>query len=357
MHSSFRKKLTAWYNPDARNLPWKKTGDAYKIWLSEIILQQTRVEQGTPYYIAFVKKYPTIKKLADAPLDEVLKLWEGLGYYSRARNLHAAAKQVMEQHQGKFPETHEELLQLKGIGHYTAAAIASFAYNLPHAVLDGNVYRVLARVFGIEIPIDSTEGKKQFEKLAARLLDKKDPARYNQAIMDFGSLVCKPKIPLCNQCPFSSDCKALELNKISLLPLKAKRLIKTERYFHYFVLYDSKYIYLKQRTEKDIWKGLYELPMVEKVDSRQSIVDRNYLIKNLQIPSLGLWTMARQAKKFTYRQVLSHQHINGNFYEIKTNKLPKMGKSYLKISKSLILNYAFPKIVRTYLQDRLNFLS
>ena len=201
---SFSKKLLEWYNPTSRNLPWKQTNDAYKIWLSEIILQQTRVEQGTPYYLAFIKKYPTVKKLANAPLDDVLKLWEGLGYYSRARNLHVAAQQILEIHQGKFPETYAEIVALKGIGNYTAAAIASFAYNLPHAVVDGNVFRVLSRVFGIETPIDSTEGKKQFAQLAQQLLDKKKPSIHNQAIMDFGALVCKPQNPLCEQCPFRS---------------------------------------------------------------------------------------------------------------------------------------------------------
>ncbi len=346
---SFSKKLLEWHNPANRDLPWKKTNDAYKIWLSEIILQQTRVEQGTPYYLAFIRQYPTVKKLASAPLDDVLKLWEGLGYYSRARNLHFAAQQVMQTHKGKFPTTHAEILQLKGIGNYTAAAIASFAYNLPHAVLDGNVFRVLSRVFGIETPIDSTDGKKQFEQLAQQLLDKKNPSTYNQAIMDFGALVCKPQNPLCVQCPFSSECKALELNKISLLPIKAKKLIKSERHFHYFVLYDNKNIYIKQRNENDIWKGLFEFP-VEEADSRWSTVNSQILKKinhRLSTKNYG----------HSYKQTLSHQYINGYFYEIRLNKLPKMEKLYLKVPKTEILNFAFPKIVRTYLQARLNYLT
>ncbi len=346
---SFSKKLLEWYNPASRNLPWKQTNDAYKIWLSEIILQQTRVEQGTPYYLAFVKKYPTVKKLAAAPLDDVLKLWEGLGYYSRARNLHIAAQQVMEEHNGKFPETHAEILQLKGIGNYTAAAIASFAYNLPHAVLDGNVFRVLSRVFGIETPIDSTEGKKQFEQLAQQLLDKKNPSTYNQAIMDFGALVCKPQNPLCEQCPFSSECKALETDSIGSLPVKAKKLIKSERHFHYFVLHDGQHIFIRQRSAKDIWKGLFEFPM-EEADSQWSITNSQILKKfnrHLSSENHGL----------SYRQTLSHQYINGHFHEIKLERLPTHDKSYLRISKNTILNYAFPKIIRSYLEDRLNFLS
>ena len=346
---SFSKKLLEWYNPTSRNLPWKQTNDAYKIWLSEIILQQTRVEQGTPYYLAFIKKYPTVKKLANAPLDDVLKLWEGLGYYSRARNLHVAAQQILEIHQGKFPETYAEIVALKGIGNYTAAAVASFAYNLPHAVVDGNVFRVLSRVFGIETPIDSTEGKKQFAQLAQQLLVKKKPSIHNQAIMDFGALVCKPQNPLCEQCPFSSECKALELNKINILPIKAKKLIKSERHFHYFVLFDSKNIYIKQRTENDIWKGLFEFPVEEAV-GQWSMVNSKFLQKiNYRLSSID--------HRLSYKQTLSHQYINGHFYEIRLSKLPKLEKSYLKIEKKNILNFAFPKIIRSYLEDRLNFLT
>lgn len=342
---SFSKKLLEWYNPTTRSLPWKKTKDAYKIWLSEIILQQTRVEQGTPYYLAFAKQYPSVKKLANAPLDEVLKLWEGLGYYSRARNLHTAAQQVMQLHKGKFPSTYTEILQLKGIGNYTAAAIASFAFNLPHAVLDGNVFRVLSRIFGIETPIDSTTGKKKFEILANQLLEKKNPAIYNQAIMDFGALVCKPKNPLCTECPYSTDCKALELNKINLLPVKAKKIVKTERHFHYFVFYDDKHIFIRQRTDNDIWKGLFEFPMEEPSNSiNGELLFRKSLLGDLEVP-------------LVYKQTLSHQHIKANFHEIKLSKLPNAKKSYLKIKKNDVLKYAFPKIVRDYLEDRLNFLT
>jgi A/G-specific adenine glycosylase len=347
---SFSKKLAEWYDPTSRNLPWKKTNDAYKIWLSEIILQQTRVEQGTPYYLAFVKQYPTVKKLANAPLDDVLKLWEGLGYYSRARNLHAAAKQIVLVHKGKFPATHTEILQLKGIGNYTAAAIASFAYNLPHAVVDGNVYRVLSRVFDIEIPVDSTKGKVVFQQLADDLLDKKNPSVYNQAIMDFGALICKPQQPLCMQCPFSSECKALALNKIALLPVKSKKIIKTERHFHYFVLFDSVHIYLNQRAENDIWNGLFEFPKDEKTNDEWTIGEST-LLKSIN------YQASKINKPVIYRQTLSHQYINGYFYEFKLKTLPKLNNSYLKIKKSEILNYAFPKIIRSYLENRLNFIS
>lgn len=346
---SFSQKLSEWYDPGTRNLPWKKTKDAYKIWLSEIILQQTRVEQGTPYYLAFIKKYPTVSKLASAPLDEVLKLWEGLGYYSRARNLHSAASQIVHEHKGKFPSNYQAILDLKGIGKYTAAAIASFAYGLPYAVVDGNVYRVLSRVFGIETPIDTTQGKQQFEALAEKLLDRKNPALHNQALMDFGALICKPQQPLCGQCPFSSECRALASDAISLLPVKSKKLLKKDRHFHYFVLHDAKNIFIRQRTEKDIWKGLFEFPM-EEADSQWSIANSQILKKithRLSSKNYGL----------SYRQTLSHQHINAYFYEIRLDKLPKPDESYLRIAKKSIFEYAYPKIIRSYLADRLNFLS
>lgn len=351
--TAFTRKLLEWYNPHSRKLPWKQTDDAYKIWLSEIILQQTRVEQGIPYYYAFIENFPTVRHLAAASLDDVLKLWEGLGYYSRARNLHTAAKQIVNQHDGIFPKTYLGILQLKGIGNYTAAAIASFAYHIPYAVLDGNVYRVLSRVFGIETPIDTTEGKKQFEQLAQKLLDKKNPAIYNQAIMDFGSLMCKPKQPLCRQCPFSSECKALERNKINLLPVKSKKLIKRTRYFYFLVLYDATNIFIRQRTNNDIWKGLYEFPAIENTYPDINPAEVTLALKKQKI---AIDTFALPAH-FLYKQTLSHQHINGYFYEIRLKRLPHVKNDWICIPKSAISEYAFPKIIRAYLQDRLLFLS
>ena len=353
---SFSKILLEWHNPSARNLPWKNTNDAYKIWLSEIILQQTRVEQGTPYYLAFIKKYPTVKKLAAAPLDDVLKLWEGLGYYSRARNLHSAAKQIVELHNGKFPATYTEIIELKGIGNYTAAAIASFAYDLPYAVVDGNVFRVLSRVFGIETPIDTTQGKKQFEELANKLLDKKNAAIYNQAIMDFGALVCKPQQPLCSQCPYSSVCKALTNNIIDKLPVKSKKIIKTTRHFHFFVLIGSDEILLQQRTAQDIWKGLFSFPFIEtnflNKKNRNLFFDEHFSFLN------KYWK--DKITPYHYRQSLSHQNIQGNFYEIRIKDIEWRkikSESYKIIRKNDIKNYAFPKLIRDYLKDRFNYLS
>lgn len=347
----FSRKLLEWYNPDSRNLPWKLTGDAYKIWLSEIILQQTRVEQGTPYYLAFIHRYPTVRSLAEAPLDDVLKLWEGLGYYSRARNLHAAAKQVLEQHDGQFPDKYEDILQLKGVGAYTAAAIASFAYHLPHAVVDGNVYRVLSRVFGIATPIDTTVGKKIFEQKAAELLDVSQPAIYNQAIMDFGALVCKPQVPLCGQCPFSTECKALEKNEIQQLPVKSKKLIRTARRLHYFVWSDGQSLFIRQRADNDIWKGLFEFPLWEELPGSK-LSDRK---KALSAMSGDM--KFRETGSLTYKQALTHQQIIAVFHEISVENLPATPRGCIRIKQKQLSAYAFPKIIRQYLEDRLNFLS
>lgn len=353
---SFSNILLEWYNPNTRNLPWKKTTDAYKIWLSEIILQQTRVEQGLPYYNNFVKNYPTVQKLAAAPLDEVLKHWEGLGYYSRARNLHFAAQQIVNEHKGKFPTDYESILKLKGIGAYTAAAIASFAYNLPYAVVDGNVFRVLSRIFDIETPIDTTQGKKQFEQLANKLLDKKNAAKYNQAIMDFGALVCKPQLPLCIQCPFSTECKALEKNKISRLPVKLKKLIKTTRHFHFLVLTYKNNIIIQQRTAQDIWKNLYQFPLIE-----QEKINKNSFF-NYCKTHFGITPSYNFTKNQTYlyKQTLTHQYIFGYFYEISISdfNFAHLINNNIKITPiNKLKNYAFPKLIREYLKDRLKFLS
>jgi len=243
-------------------MPWKAQKDPYKIWLSEIILQQTRVDQGLDYYNRFVAALPTINQLAAAPEQQVFKLWEGLGYYSRCRNLMATAKSIVQNYKGIFPTTYEEVLALKGVGPYTAAAITSFAYNAPHAVVDGNVYRLLARAFDVELPIDSTEGKKFFALLAQRLLPQGKAGMYNQAIMDFGATVCKP-VPLCATCFFATRCKAFLQNKQAALPVKQKKAAVRSRWFHYFLLEHNQKLALHQRTGKDIWQNLYEPLLIE----------------------------------------------------------------------------------------------
>ena len=263
----FTKESLRWnkYDND-RVMPWKYEKDPYKIWISEIILQQTRVSQGLEYYNRFIKRFPTAKSIAIAPEHEVFKLWEGLGYYTRCKNIIASAKYISEELKGKFPEMYKDILQLKGIGSYTASAIASFAYNLPYAVLDGNVFRVLSRYFAITIPIDNLQGKKFYGELAYELLDKKLPGVYNQSIMDFGATICKP-LPLCEECPLKSRCQAW-LQGIQLqLPIKEKVILKKSRWLYYFVVTYRNKFYVRKREGKDIWQNLFEFILIETAKS------------------------------------------------------------------------------------------
>ncbi|MCH2044853.1 MAG: A/G-specific adenine glycosylase [Saprospiraceae bacterium] len=352
----FTSKLLKWAENQDRNLPWKKTQNPYYIWLSEIILQQTRVEQGKPYYEKFVKNYPTVTDLADAPEDDVLKLWQGLGYYSRARNLHFTAKYIKENYQGIFPKTYEEIRALKGVGDYTAAAIASFSYNLPHAVVDGNVYRVLSRFFGIETAIDTTLGKKTFAALAQELLPKRKAAVYNQAIMDFGATHCKPKQALCTTCLHQKKCVAFTDKKVNLLPVKSKKIKKKDRFFYYLVCNSQGETQLLKREGKDIWQGLYQFPMIE----LDKLFDQEELEKNDKWKGkIGDAKFKIQRFSKPYKQTLSHQRIVARFIEIDcTNEFFLQDPKIIKIKKTELLNFAFPKIIDTYCKDKspsLNF--
>lgn len=343
--ASFSHLLMQWHlKENKRSMPWKGEKDPYKIWLSEIILQQTRVEQGMGYYLRFINKYPAVIKLAAASDDEVFKLWEGLGYYSRCKNLIATARYISQELNGIFPESFENILKLKGIGPYTAAAIASFAFNLPHAVVDGNVSRVLARYFGIHTAIDSTSGKKEFAVLAQQLLDKTAPALYNQAIMDFGATVCKPKLPLCRQCLLSNTCKAFIENSVSNLPVKEKKIIKKSRWFYYFVLELNGKYFVRKRVAKDIWQNLHEFILIEKPaktalclinesEEFRFLVDRAYTSVNTS----GY-----------YKQQLTHQTIHGCFIHLKIAG-KKLIKGYELIDKKALAQLAFPKLVNDYL--------
>ncbi len=259
----FQASLRTWYQRHKRALPWRQSEDPYHIWLAEIILQQTRVAQGLPYYQKFVRQFPTVDDLARASEGEVMKLWEGLGYYSRARNLHAAAKTVAEDMGGKFPHSYDELLALKGVGDYTASAISSFVANEPRAVLDGNVYRVLARYFGVDTPINTSGGRKLFEQLAVDNLDRKDPATYNQAIMEFGALQCVPRKPSCEKCPLQESCMAWAEGRVGELPVKQRRHYNRQRFFYYLLCTQSDKVLVEQRRGKDIWRKLYQLPLLE----------------------------------------------------------------------------------------------
>jgi len=335
-------------------MPWKGEKNPYLIWLSEIILQQTRVAQGLPYFEKFKAAYPTITDLANAPEDEVFKLWEGLGYYSRARNLHFTAKDIRDNYAGIFPTEYEDILKLKGVGTYTAAAIASFAYDLPYAVLDGNVYRVLSRYLGIKEPIDTTAGKKIFTKLSQELLAKKRPADYNQAIMDFGATQCVPANPNCKTCPLAKTCIARKEDLISQLPIKSKKLKKRSRFFHYLIINFGNQIWIRKRSKKDIWQGLYEFPLLE----TDKLLDRNRLELTDEyqqiIPPEA--TITRVSAPFS--QQLTHQKINALFFEITIEKpLNNAPEEWKNISREELKTYAFPRIIDLYLQDKSLYLN
>ena len=264
----FSQKILFWYAENKRSLPWRGTRDPYKIWLSEIMLQQTRVAQGAPYYLKFIKHFATVYDLAKASEEQVLKLWQGLGYYSRARHLHATAKTIVNEYGGNFPNTYKELLKLKGIGDYTASAIASICFDRPEPVVDGNVYRVLSRYFGVDLPINTTEGVKYYKELAFKVMDSQNIRDYNQGIMEFGAIQCAPKNPNCFSCPLSDSCVALQENKIDTLPVKLKKTKVRNRYFNYIIPIaeaddGSRKTVLNQRKGKDIWQNLWQFPLIE----------------------------------------------------------------------------------------------
>ena len=331
-----------------RPMPWKGEKDPYKIWISEIILQQTRVEQGWAYYNRFIKAFPTVQHLAKAPETEVFKLWEGLGYYSRCKNLIATAQFIIRQHKGIFPDKYEEILQLKGVGPYTAAAIASFAYNLPYAVVDGNVFRVLSRFFANTTPVDSSNGKKIFTILANELLYKKMPGIYNQALMDFGAVICKPKLPLCNDCPLKNKCGALLNNLVQVLPIKSKKIIQKTRWLYYFILEHNKKVFVRKRCAKDIWENLYEFLLVE----RAGVTETASLIKLLGEEKILLKNeFTLQTISALYRQKLTHQTIHGQFIHIQLKKLMSL-RGYKPVSAKGLTNLPFPKLITAYLKDK-----
>jgi A/G-specific adenine glycosylase len=317
----FSTKIIHWYNQNYRDLPWRNTTDAYKIWLSEIILQQTRVSQGLPYYINFIQAFPTVNDLANADEQEILKLWQGLGYYSRARNLHFTAKFVMESHNGVFPNSYEELLKLKGIGTYTAAAIASFSSNEPVAVLDGNVFRVLSRVFNVDYDITQNSSKKYFTELATKVLSKSEPNIHNQAIMEFGALQCVPKSPNCMECIFNDSCEAYKLKKVSELPVKSKKVKVTKRFLNYILVKDASENYeMNKRTENGIWKNLFEFPCIESESEMVESEVLNQLNEKYNIKSFHYFD------SFDVLHKLSHQHLNIKFYTIEIEN--SIEKSY-----------------------------
>lgn len=341
------KSIINWYLKNKRELPWRNTSDPYLIWLSEVILQQTRVEQGLPYYLKFTQKYKTVKQLANANDDDVMKLWQGLGYYNRAANMLKTARIVKGEFNGEFPTTYEELIKLKGIGSYTAAAVSSFSRNERRAVLDGNVFRVLSRLFSISDPINSVSGKKIFEKIADELLDKKNPALYNQGIMELGALICKPRSPLCTDCPVRIHCSAFKEITIEKFPVKIKKNKPRDRYLSYFFIDDNKYTYITQRTEKSIWKGLFELPNIESAEKS----DPERILSGKEFGALFLKKSTLTLERvYSAKHQLTHQTIYADFFKISSKKPVKPnGNGYIRVKLKDLKLYAVPRLFDKFL--------
>ena len=345
----FTSRLLSWNrHKNTRKMPWKGEKDPYRIWISEIILQQTRVQQGLAYYERFIKAFPDLSSLANAREQKIYKLWEGLGYYTRCRNLIASAKFIHENLGGQFPDEYETILSLKGIGSYTASAIASFAFNKPYAVLDGNVFRLLSRFFGIEIPINTPAGKEYFKKQAQILLDKKNPAEYNQSIMDFGAVICKPALPLCYECPLQRKCIAFLNDKVSVLPVNDKVIKQKERFFNYLIVEYQQKFYVKKRTEKDIWHNLSEFILIE----TKSWMNESEFLKEGQFQSIFQENFKIDFISKKYSQKLTHQKISGRFFHIHLESPLKNSKEYSLVSKKQLNALPFPKFIASYLADK-----
>lgn len=351
MSTIFTNLLLKWNKKsNDRPMPWKGEKDPYKIWLSEIILQQTRVEQGWAYYERFVSKYPTIHHLAKAKEDQVFKLWEGLGYYNRCRNLLFTAKYIVLECNGIFPTNYEDLLQLKGVGPYTAAAIASFAYNLPHAVVDGNVFRVFARYYGIGTPTDTKEGIQMFNQIATENLAKNNAGVYNQALMDFGATVCKPMAPKCSNCIMQKTCAAFKQNQVGQLPIKSKVIQKKKRYFDYFIFIYKGKVLIQKRALGDIWAGLYQFYLVE--NDKLVAVNKQYFAQILSNQLLINMDSVKINEHYqTLQQQLTHQLLTLRFFTIELNSMPLVFEKGEWVSHQKLPNYAFPKSIKSFLQD------
>jgi A/G-specific adenine glycosylase len=342
-------ELTSWYTQNKRDLPWRNTTDAYTIWLSEIILQQTRVEQGLPYFYRFAERYPDVQSFSAAEEDDILRLWQGLGYYSRGRNMLKTARQVMQDFNGAFPVEYVQLLKLKGVGEYTAAAISSFAANEARAVVDGNVYRVLARYFGIDEPINSPKGKKVFQQIADDVLDKSRPALHNQAMMEFGAMLCKPKNPACGICPVRIGCKAFKTNATTYLPVKLKTVKIKSRFFNYLLIFNGDKILINKRGEGDIWANMYDFPMIETLE----LIDTAELIKLPEMQKFGNKVALKEASG-TIKHVLTHQHLFVRFFIMEIlDHTPHNNQTYIESKK--LENLALPQPIFKFIKYFFNF--
>ena len=340
--------LINWYEQYRRDLPWRHNPSPYEVWLSEVILQQTRVSQGMDYYLRFIERWPTVEALAQATEEDVLKMWQGLGYYSRARNLHHCAQQVVEQYGGKFPADYEQLKKLKGIGDYTAAAIASIAFNLPHAVVDGNVYRVIARLYDIDTPININEGQTLFAQLADELLDRNHPSLHNQAMMEFGALQCTPKNPDCLHCPLQAHCLAFERQSVGQRPVKLQKTKVKTRYFNYLVMRVGESIYLHKRSDNDIWKNLYDFPCIESETplTVEAVINSEGF---RQLVDGTDFTITKTSPMFTHK--LTHRTIIAQFIEIKLEQklLQIETKEVFLAAERELENYPIPRLIDLYL--------
>lgn len=343
----FSNVLVQWYLQNKRDLPWRKTSDPYLIWLSEIMLQQTRVAQGLPYFMAFTEAFPTVFDLANASEQQVLKLWQGLGYYSRARNLHSTAKYVAFELDGVFPDNYKELLKLKGVGEYTAAAIASFSYGEAVPVVDGNVFRVLSRCFGIETDIAQSSAKKEFQELAFELMLKNQPAIFNQAIMEFGALQCVPKNPDCRNCVFNNSCVALQKNMVDVLPVKSKKVKVKSRYFNYLVIQDlNGSMIVSQRTGKGIWQNLYEFPLIETVDDESEDAVLSKIGEHSLINGNVFEAVLLNDENIVHK--LSHQHLYIKFWKVDVDEVLLNA-----VSEGVLREYPFPIVIHNFMESEL----
>jgi A/G-specific adenine glycosylase len=345
--TDFQQIIICWYNENKRELPWRDTKNPYNIWLSEIILQQTRVAQGLAYYEKFLRHYPTVAHLAAALEQEVLTDWQGLGYYSRARNLHATAKKITSEFNAVFPSDYHTILKLKGIGEYTAAAIASFAFDLPHAVVDGNVFRVLSRLHNIDIPIDSTEGKKYYSVLANELLDRANPGIYNQAMMEFGAMQCIPGKPNCGICPLVECCMSFKQQNITNRPVKKGKTKVRNRYFLYLIFWNptKKTFFLRKRTEKDIWQELYEFPLIEFESDEATMIFLNSQTNHLELVSA------------TQKHILSHQHIYSRFTFVTNTDLLKEFEGLIELSFEELGSYPLPRLIDRFIENNYSLFN
>ncbi len=350
-YKRFRELILAYYDRHRRQLPWRATKDPYHIWLSEVILQQTRVDQGLGYYLNFVQRFERVEDLAAAKIERIYKYWEGLGYYNRATKLHKTAQRIVREYGGKFPRSADELITLPGIGPYTAAAIASICYDEPIAVLDTNVVRVLSRVYGLQEDFGRAAGKKAFGQLADQLLDVHRPGDYNQGVMEFGALICRPKKPKCTQCSLNQYCRARILHLQEELPIKRKKIPKRHRFFYYFLICVGDHIIIRQRTHRDIWKGLYELPYIE-----SDQVPSNTQIKRC----LKSWGIHHYqdicASDLKYKQTLSHRYVHARFFELKAKNIRQNAGLYLINTKNLS-TFAFPKLLNWFFKKKLLILE